>query len=98
MGALRAEIPFTNLYTQAMSLTVDEALLTLRPRGAGANSGAAAPGRQGSVAAAPTEDVPGSCPAGAAFCHTTPAPPWASVFVAFAAAPEAHSSLGCAKK
>lgn len=32
MGALKAEIPFTNLYSQAVSLTLDEALLTLRPR------------------------------------------------------------------
>ncbi|BDA50280.1 probable autophagy-related protein 2 at C-terminar half [Coccomyxa sp. Obi] len=32
VGALKAEIPFTNLYSQAVSLTLDEALLTIRPR------------------------------------------------------------------
>jgi hypothetical protein len=32
VGALKAEIPFTNLYSQSVSLTLDEALLTLRPR------------------------------------------------------------------
>ena len=37
VGALTAEIPFTNLHSDAVSLAVDEALLTVRPR-----SGAAA--------------------------------------------------------
>lgn len=35
VGALKAEIPFTNLYSQAVSLTLDEALLTIRPRSKG---------------------------------------------------------------
>lgn len=35
VGALKAEIPFTNLYSQAVSLTLDEALLTIRPRAKG---------------------------------------------------------------
>ena len=72
VGTLRAEIPFTNLYTQAMSLTMDEALLTLRPRNAAAKSGAARPGQQGpEAAAAPAVDLPVS-PAGAAPGSTTP--------------------------
>lgn len=32
VGALKAEIPFTNLYSQSVSLSVDEALITIRPR------------------------------------------------------------------
>lgn len=44
VGALKAEIPFTNLYSQAVSLTLDEALLTLRPRSkAWPTAGAAGP-------------------------------------------------------
>ena len=29
---MRAEIPFTSLYSQAVSLTLDETLITIRPR------------------------------------------------------------------
>lgn len=32
VGAMRAEIPFTSLYSQAVSLTLDETLITIRPR------------------------------------------------------------------
>ena len=32
VGAMRAEIPFTSLYSQAVSLTLDETLITVRPR------------------------------------------------------------------
>ena len=32
MGAMRAEIPFTSLCSQAVSLTLDETLITIRPR------------------------------------------------------------------
>ena len=32
VGAMRAEIPFTSLYSQAVRLTLDETLITIRPR------------------------------------------------------------------
>ncbi len=32
VGAMRAEIPFTSLYSQAVNLTLDETLITIRPR------------------------------------------------------------------
>ena len=32
IGALTAEVPFTNLYSESVVLTIDELLLTVRPR------------------------------------------------------------------
>ena len=60
VGAMRAEIPFTSLYSQAVSLTLDETLITIRPRSTPLQDAAHGSADSGPAVPAGTLSVPSS--------------------------------------